>query len=111
MSADFTGVTCLMGASAVPRPVRGICFPSSSTTKSHACYYPSGDNETVFQLYFPAKTIGEDWGPQSAEAWKKQQAELVGKLRSDGCVRTLLLVWRCNALHCIGSLFTLGSPT
>ena len=86
MSADFTGVTCLMGASAVPRPVRGICFPSSSTTKSHACYYPSDDNETVFQLYFPAKTIGEDWGPQSSDAWKKQQKDLVDMLRADGYV-------------------------
>ena len=43
LAADFTGVTCLMGAAKVPRPVRGICFPSSSTTKNHACYYPSGN--------------------------------------------------------------------
>ncbi|KAL7426762.1 hypothetical protein ACHAXH_001177 [Discostella pseudostelligera] len=80
----YTGVTCLMGCANVPRPVRGICFPSSATTKCHACYYPTripssvigaeggsvdpssgkpannGDNndddnyEQVFQIYFPS---------------------------------------------------------
>lgn len=38
----YTGVTCLMGAAPIARPMRGICFPSSSTSKCHACYYPTG---------------------------------------------------------------------
>ena len=46
----YTGTTCLMGAAPVARPMRGICFPSSSTTKCHACYYPTNDQETVFQV-------------------------------------------------------------
>ena len=33
MAAEFTGVTCMMGVAKVARPVRGICFPSSATTK------------------------------------------------------------------------------
>jgi salicylate hydroxylase len=37
---EYTGVTCLMGCANVPR-LRGICFPSSATTKCHACYYPT----------------------------------------------------------------------
>ena len=41
LAAEFTGVTCMMGAAKVARPVRGICFPSSSTTKNHACFYPT----------------------------------------------------------------------
>ena len=68
LSAEFTGVTCLMGAAKVPRPVRGICFPSSATTKCHGCFYPTGDHETIFQLYFPAKTSDEAWGALDAAA-------------------------------------------
>ena len=79
---EYTGVTCLMGCANVPFQ-RGICFPSSATTKCHACYYPTkvpkeddgeeevvvgGNNNTVddnsenaaddkyemvFQIYFP----------------------------------------------------------
>ena len=59
LKAEFTGVTCLMGAAKVPRPHRGICFPSSRTTKNHGCFYPTGDDEQIFQLYFPAKTMEE----------------------------------------------------
>ncbi|KAL7473116.1 hypothetical protein ACHAXS_013505 [Conticribra weissflogii] len=39
-SIDWSQVTCLMGSANVPR-IRGICFPSSATTKCHACYYPT----------------------------------------------------------------------
>ncbi|KAK1748414.1 monooxygenase-related protein [Skeletonema marinoi] len=37
---EYTGVTCLMGCANVPF-MRGICFPSSATSKCHACYYPT----------------------------------------------------------------------
>ena len=80
---EYTGVTCFMGCANVKR-LRGICFPSSATTKCHACYYPtrlpdeedeeSDDDgleeqqddkeeslekkelqyEQVFQIYFPS---------------------------------------------------------
>ena len=52
----YTGVTCLMGCANVPRPVRGICFPSSATTKCHACYYPTR---------VPLNVSGEDGGSSS----------------------------------------------
>ncbi len=44
---SYTGITCFMGAAAIPRPVSGICFPSSSTTKCHAVFYPTGPHEQV----------------------------------------------------------------
>ncbi len=90
LAAEFTGVTCLMGAAKVARPVRGICFPSSSTTKSHACYYPSGPHETVFQLYFPAQTTDEAWGALDAAAGTAECARLASRLRADGWDEALL---------------------
>ena len=84
LSAEFTGVTCLMGAAKVPRPVRGISFPSSRTTKNHGCFYPTGDDEQIFQLYFPAKTLEEAWGTLSAEEGAKECHALADKLEADG---------------------------
>ena len=84
LSAEFTGVTCLMGAAKVPRPVRGICFPSSATTKNHGCFYPTATDEQIFQLYFPAKTMEEAWGTLSPEEGRLACAELAEKLRADG---------------------------
>ena len=72
LAAEFTGVTCLMGAAKVPRPVRGICFPSSRTTKNHGCFYPTGPSEQIFQLYFPAKTNTEAWGTLDPEEGARQ---------------------------------------
>ena len=84
MAAEFTGVTCLMGAAKVARPVRGICFPSSRTTKCHGCFYPTSDGEQIFQLYFPAKTVEEAWGTLSSEDGTRECADLAAKLASDG---------------------------
>jgi 2-polyprenyl-6-methoxyphenol hydroxylase-like FAD-dependent oxidoreductase len=84
LKAEFTGVTCLMGAAKMARPVRGICFPSSATTKNHACYYPTGDAEQIFQIYFPAKTMDDAWGALTAEEGRLQCAELAERLTKDG---------------------------
>jgi len=84
LAAEFTGVTCLMGAAKVARPVRGICFPSSRTTKNHGCFYPTGDAEQIFQLYFPAKSADEAWGVLSPEEGRKACSELASTLRGDG---------------------------
>jgi 2-polyprenyl-6-methoxyphenol hydroxylase-like FAD-dependent oxidoreductase len=81
---EYTGVTCLMGAAKVKRPYRGICFPSSSTTKCHACYYPTADDEQIFQIYFPSPENVETWGTLSPEEGKKECLELAEKLRADG---------------------------
>ena len=42
-------------------PIEGICFPSSSTTNCHACYYKPNDEEVVFQLFFPTEEKPETW--------------------------------------------------
>ena len=81
---EYTGVTCLMGAANVARPFRGICFPSSSTSKCHACYYPTGDDEQVFQLFFPSPEKPETWGALSAEDAKQECQDLADKLESEG---------------------------
>lgn len=100
----YTGVTCLMGCASVPR-IRGICFPSSATTKCHACYYPtrapkevddegnaddavrpvSGDYEQVFQIYFPSPIERPDtWRTLTPTEAKEECRELAKKLREDG---------------------------
>ncbi|KAL9185954.1 hypothetical protein ACHAXT_003731, partial [Thalassiosira profunda] len=91
----YTGVTCLMGCANVPR-VRGICFPSSATTKCHACYYPTrapregtadapDDCEQVFQIYFPSPVERPDtWRTLTPEEAREECKELAVKLRSDG---------------------------
>ena len=49
----YTGTTCWYGVSSLPRPERGICFPTSHTTQCHGCFYPTGPNEQCFQLHMP----------------------------------------------------------
>lgn len=84
LAAEFTGVTCLMGTAPIPRPVRGISFPSSRTTKNHGCFYPTGESEQIFQLYFPAKSTDEAWGTLSAEEGTRECAALAERLEADG---------------------------
>jgi len=82
---EYTGVTCLMGASPVPSPVRGICFPSSNTTKCHMCTYPTGPNETIFQMYFPTPVENpEAWGALGEEGGRRERDELAAKMREHG---------------------------
>jgi 2-polyprenyl-6-methoxyphenol hydroxylase-like FAD-dependent oxidoreductase len=82
---EYTGVTCLMGATPIPRPVRGICFPSSVTTKCHMCTYPTGEDESIFQIYFPTPVENPDaWGALSGEEGQKEVSELADRLIKDG---------------------------
>jgi len=98
---EYTGVTCLMGSANVPR-IRGICFPSSATTKCHACYYPTRipspgaeatenpnddreDHEQVFQIYFPSPIERPDtWRTLTPEEAKEECRDLAKRLREDG---------------------------
>ena len=100
-----------MGCANVPRPVRGICFPSSATTKCHACYYPTrvpkeddidssnnnntttdgkdddddNEHEMVFQIYFPTPIERPDtWRTLTPQEAKDEARELACKLREDG---------------------------
>mmetsp|Transcript_35893 Transcript_35893/g.75520 ORF Transcript_35893/g.75520 Transcript_35893/m.75520 type:complete len:677 (-) Transcript_35893:225-2255(-) len=91
----YTGVTCLMGCANVPR-IRGICFPTSATTKCHACYYPTrapregtnddpDDYEQVFQIYFPSPIERPDtWRTLTPQEAKEECRDLAKKLRKDG---------------------------
>ena len=97
----YTGVTCLMGCANVPR-IRGICFPSSATTKCHACYYPTraprqrrtvtsdgndnpAEHEMVFQIYFPSPIERPDtWRTLTPEEAKEECSDLAKRLRDDG---------------------------
>ncbi|EOD32443.1 hypothetical protein EMIHUDRAFT_122986 [Emiliania huxleyi CCMP1516] len=51
---------------------------------NHACYYPTGDGEQIFQLYFPADTPDDAWGALSADEGLRQCSELAAKLEGDG---------------------------
>jgi salicylate hydroxylase len=73
-----------MGSSPTPRKLRGICFPSSSTSKFHACYYPTGASEQIFQIYFPTPEQPETWKALTPTEGKKECLDLATKMRSDG---------------------------
>ena len=95
---EYTGVTCLMGCANVPF-MRGICFPSSATSKCHACYYPTkvpkeedeedkadkDKYEMVFQIYFPSPIERPDtWRTLTPDEAKVECQELAKKLRENG---------------------------
>ncbi len=104
----YTGVTCLMGCANVPF-IRGICFPSSVTTRCHACYYIArraggGDDdeddaddddenrrkerhggEVIFQIYFPSPIERPDqWRTLTPEEARDECRSLADRLRHDG---------------------------
>ncbi|KAJ1543324.1 hypothetical protein HK096_008573, partial [Nowakowskiella sp. JEL0078] len=81
---EYTGMTCLMGVAPIPSPKPGIKFPSSTTTKCHSCFYPTGENETVFQLYFPEEEKPETWKILSEEEGKLECSKLVDRFKTDG---------------------------
>mmetsp|Transcript_46366 Transcript_46366/g.68440 ORF Transcript_46366/g.68440 Transcript_46366/m.68440 type:complete len:357 (+) Transcript_46366:414-1484(+) len=84
---EYTGVTCLMGMADLARPERGMCLPQASTTKCHACFFPTLENEQCFQYYFPIETDKsnkESWGNLSKEVCKETCRNLAVKLRDDG---------------------------
>jgi 2-polyprenyl-6-methoxyphenol hydroxylase-like FAD-dependent oxidoreductase len=85
----YTGVTCLMGTADLPRESRGICFPSSITTKCHGCFFPTSEKEQCFQFHFPlpaedTHAQGGGWGTLSENVGKEECGKLAAKLREDG---------------------------
>jgi hypothetical protein len=58
--------------------------------RCHGCFYPTGEAEQIFQLYFPAKTMDENWGTLSPDEGRKQCGELAATLRADGWDDALL---------------------
>jgi len=84
---ESSGVTCLMGISDCAKPDTGVCCPSSTTTKCHAIFFPTLEEEQCFQFYFPFHEKHEDtgnWGTLSEKVGKEECHKLAEKLRQDG---------------------------
>ncbi|KAJ3336656.1 hypothetical protein HDU93_002387 [Gonapodya sp. JEL0774] len=67
----YSGITCLMGVANIPRPKRGICFPT-------------GPNKRHGVIYTPAPLNPESWRPLTAEETQIQMRELAATLRQEG---------------------------
>ncbi|KAJ1563737.1 hypothetical protein HK405_000961 [Cladochytrium tenue] len=78
---EYTGVTVLMGVADIPREKRGICFPSSATSGFHACYYPTGPEEQIFQIFFPTPERPESWKALTAEEGREECYALAEKMK------------------------------
>jgi 2-polyprenyl-6-methoxyphenol hydroxylase-like FAD-dependent oxidoreductase len=89
----YTGTTCIYGSADIAREERGICFPSSVTTKCHGCFYPTGPNEQCFQFHIPTDPKSEDeggWSALTAEVGKEECKKLATELEKDGWDETYL---------------------
>lgn len=83
----YTGVTCLMGMSNIARPRRGISFAMSTTTKCHAVFFPTSNNEQCFQFHFPTPESDIDqgnWATLTRRVGLHECHELAVNLRRDG---------------------------
>ena len=85
----YSGVTCLMGTSTVPRETKGICLPSSQTTKCHGAFYPTGETEQCFQFHFPmcleeAQPALGSWGTLTEMVGQEECDKLATRLKEEG---------------------------
>ena len=83
----YTGTTCLYGCASVPRKCRGICFPSSETTKCHACFYPVSPEDQCFQFHMPTPPNSSDeggWGTLLGTVGEEECRKLAVRLQKDG---------------------------
>ncbi|KAI8805199.1 hypothetical protein BJ742DRAFT_775377 [Cladochytrium replicatum] len=80
----YTGMVCLMGVASFKHAKDGICFPSSSTTHCHACFYSTGEDEQIFQMYFPEEEKPETWKVLAPEDAKEECVKLSTRLKADG---------------------------
>ena len=83
----YTGTTCLYGTAHIARQERGICFPSSLTTKCHGCFYPTGPDEQCFQFHIPTDREYHDkggWRALQKGLGKEECQRLANDLKEDG---------------------------
>ena len=76
-----------MGLASIPRPRRGICFPSSRTSLFHGVFFPTAENEQCFQLHCPAGDLAkamDTWGTLTADQVKTECRAVAEQLRADG---------------------------
>lgn len=64
--------------------IEGICFPSSSTTNCHACFYPANEKEIIFQLFFPTEEKPETWKALSKQESDEECKVMQKQLINDG---------------------------
>ena len=87
---NYTGVTCIMGIAKNFPVEKGISFPSSNTTKCHACFFPTQKNEQCFQFYFQVPIAiasnqnDGDWHVLTDKMSKYECERLANRLRHDG---------------------------
>ena len=87
----YTGVTVLMGAADVPAARgRGISFPASAASGFHAVYYPTGEREQVFQVFFSVEERPETWRPLGAEEGAAECRSLADRMAADGWAEEFL---------------------
>ena len=76
-----------MGISDCPSQRRGINFPSSTVSNFRAVFFPTGENEQCFQIYFPIQEEDADtsnWGNLSKADGKEGFEKLANMLEKDG---------------------------
>lgn len=85
----YSGTQCLMGTASVAREERGLCLPSSQTSKCHGAFYPVTATEQCFQFHFPvceedAKASYGAWGGLTEHVGKEECEALAEKLIKEG---------------------------
>lgn len=82
----YTGTTCLYGTAPVGRDDRGLCLPTSETTKCHGAFFPVGEGEQCFQFHFPT--------PAEKKKKRDKNSECGGSSSSGGWTALLKSVGR-----------------
>lgn len=94
-SLKYTGTQCLMGTSTLAREERGLCLPSSPTSKCHGAFYPVAATEQCFQFHFPvaeeeAMSSQGSWGALTEHVGHEECTALAERLVKDGWDRKYL---------------------
>mmetsp|Transcript_63259 Transcript_63259/g.74804 ORF Transcript_63259/g.74804 Transcript_63259/m.74804 type:complete len:450 (+) Transcript_63259:35-1384(+) len=113
---SYTGTTCFYGVapSVVGKDKRGICLPSSETSKCHGCFYPVSPTEVCFQIHMPAEPGSSedgpvDWTTLSGRASEAECKALADELLKDEWHDRYLLPIN-NAQHAIKVPFAVLEP-
>jgi salicylate hydroxylase len=88
---EYSGVTCIMGIAedigSAAQQQQGIAFPTSTTSRCHAVFFPTGPNEQCFMINVsvPAEeTSPGSWGQLSHAVGTTECRKLADILRRDG---------------------------
>jgi salicylate hydroxylase len=76
-----------MGTADIGRAERGLCLPSSDTTKCHGAFYPTGENEQCFQFHFPTGVHQQPEDPTRIDPKNFSWGGLTHGVDQDECSR------------------------